>query len=240
MSQQRARATTRNGSPPACKQMFVAIGSILVCGFFLANAAIRITAKVSADADGKVLSLPADRPHVKTHYEILGIPNCSPDEDIRTARRHLARKWHPDLFVGETKQAATEKMAQINDAHDYLLDYTLRCHYDAKVGCKTQHLIDCLDERERQFQEKRTRILKERAERAGQESGGSLKEQHLDKKEQYKDEDKKEQDEKVQEEKVQEGELEDEKVQDEKQQDEDKREQHEDGGNRMKKGVKRM
>lgn len=53
-------------------------------------------------------------------YKILGVPRDASDDDIKSAYRALARKYHPDNFAGnETARAmAEEKMKEINEAYD--------------------------------------------------------------------------------------------------------------------------
>lgn len=54
-------------------------------------------------------------------YEILGIPPTAGDEEIKNAYRALARRYHPDQFVGksdEEAREAAEKMKEINEAYN--------------------------------------------------------------------------------------------------------------------------
>jgi molecular chaperone DnaJ len=56
-------------------------------------------------------------------YEVLGIkPGASKDE-IRAAYRELAKKYHPDRYQNNPLgDLAVEKMKEINEAYDYLLN----------------------------------------------------------------------------------------------------------------------
>lgn len=56
-------------------------------------------------------------------YKVLQVsPNAS-DEEVKTAYRELARKYHPDNFNGNPlSDLATEKMQEINDAYDRIME----------------------------------------------------------------------------------------------------------------------
>ena len=64
-----------------------------------------------------------------THYEELEVlPTASP-EVIRMAYRALAKKYHPDIYEGDTV-FAEEKMKKINEAYCVLSSPILRQEYD--------------------------------------------------------------------------------------------------------------
>ena len=51
-------------------------------------------------------------------YELLGIAPTATRDQVRSAYRDLARRWHPDRFMeGPERDWANEKMAQINAAY---------------------------------------------------------------------------------------------------------------------------
>jgi curved DNA-binding protein len=64
----------------------------------------------------------------RDYYETLGVPKTATDEEIRSAFRKLARKYHPD--VAKDKKAAEEKFKEINEAYEVLSDPEKRKKYD--------------------------------------------------------------------------------------------------------------
>lgn len=60
---------------------------------------------------------------VKNPYEVLGVANNATDEQIKTAYRELAKKYHPDKYANSPlKDVANEKMQEINEAYDTIVD----------------------------------------------------------------------------------------------------------------------
>lgn len=52
-------------------------------------------------------------------YEVLGISPGASDDEIKSAYRKLAKKYHPDLNGGSAE--AERKMKEVNDAYTYLI-----------------------------------------------------------------------------------------------------------------------
>lgn len=63
----------------------------------------------------------------KDYYQILGVDKNANADDIKSAYRRLAKKYHPDL--NKTEEAA-EKFKEINEAYEVLGDDTKRANYD--------------------------------------------------------------------------------------------------------------
>ncbi|WOF16202.1 molecular chaperone DnaJ [Methanoplanus sp. FWC-SCC4] len=64
----------------------------------------------------------------KDYYETLGIERNAGPEEVKTAFRRLARKYHPDLNPDD--KGAEEKFKQINEAYQVLSDPQKKAQYD--------------------------------------------------------------------------------------------------------------
>jgi|UniRef100_A0A7V3RE09 molecular chaperone DnaJ len=62
---------------------------------------------------------------MKDPYEVLGVRHGATKEEIRDAYRELIKKYHPDKFRDnpDMKNLAEEKVKEINEAYNYLLDH---------------------------------------------------------------------------------------------------------------------
>lgn len=60
---------------------------------------------------------------MKNPYEVLGVSETASDEEIKTAYRNLAKKYHPDNYNDSPlADLAEEKMKEINEAYDCICD----------------------------------------------------------------------------------------------------------------------
>src|SRR5215469_16169012 len=62
------------------------------------------------------------------YYETLGVPRQAAAEEIRKAYRKLARKYHPDLNLGD--KSAEDRFKNVQEAYDILSDPKKRQMYD--------------------------------------------------------------------------------------------------------------
>ncbi|MBQ8444643.1 MAG: molecular chaperone DnaJ [Clostridia bacterium] len=63
----------------------------------------------------------------KDYYSVLGVDKNASDDEIKSAYRRLAKKYHPDL--NKTEEAAN-KFKEINEAYEVLGDSKKRANYD--------------------------------------------------------------------------------------------------------------
>ena len=64
----------------------------------------------------------------KDYYKILNISENSTQDEIKSAYRRLARKWHPD--VAGNSNEAINKFKDINEAYETLSDSIRKSNYD--------------------------------------------------------------------------------------------------------------
>ena len=83
----------------------------------------------------------------KDYYAVLGVPTGTPEKDIKSAYRKLARKWHPDANPDNLK-AAEEKFKEITEAYEVLGDSEKRRKYDA-LGSNWQQASRQADQQRR-------------------------------------------------------------------------------------------
>lgn len=65
---------------------------------------------------------------VKDPYEVLGVPRGASADEIKSAYRRLARRYHPD--VNQEDPSAEEKFKEVGEAYSILSDPDRRARYD--------------------------------------------------------------------------------------------------------------
>src|SRR5438094_734654 len=71
---------------------------------------------------------PANAMAKRDFYDVLGISKTASADEIKSAYRKLARKYHPDMNRNDPK--ATEKFNEVQEAYDVLSDPPKRKNYD--------------------------------------------------------------------------------------------------------------
>ncbi len=74
---------------------------------------------------------------MKDPYKVLGIEPTATDDEIKSAYRELARKYHPDNYVNSPlSDLAEEKMKEINEAYDEVQKERLNGQKGGSYGYK--------------------------------------------------------------------------------------------------------
>ena len=69
----------------------------------------------------------------RDYYEVLGVDKKAPLDEIKSAYKKAALKWHPDRHVGDSdadKKVAEEKFKEASEAYSVLSDEQKRAKYD--------------------------------------------------------------------------------------------------------------
>jgi molecular chaperone DnaJ len=66
----------------------------------------------------------------RDYYEVLGVAKGASVDEIKSAYRNLALKYHPDRVSADKKSEAEEKFKEISEAYEVLIDSNKRATYD--------------------------------------------------------------------------------------------------------------
>jgi molecular chaperone DnaJ len=66
----------------------------------------------------------------RDYYDVLGIGRDVSEDEIKTAYRKLARKYHPDMNREQDKKHAEEKFKELSEAYEILIDPQKKRIYD--------------------------------------------------------------------------------------------------------------
>ena len=100
------------------------------------------------------------------YYEILEVSTNASKEVIKNAYRALIKKYHPDSYTGD-KEFAQEKVKEINEAYETLIDDDKRLLYDYDNGFKIdpnapkeeeQSTVTCETEEQKVKQEEKSNL----------------------------------------------------------------------------------
>ena len=75
---------------------------------------------------------------MKNYYEILEVNKKASKEVIEKAYKVLVKKYHPDLYTGQKKNYAEEKIKEINEAYSVLTDEFMKEQYDTELEKQEQ------------------------------------------------------------------------------------------------------
>lgn len=73
----------------------------------------------------------------KSYYKILGVEESASQDEIKSAYRKMAMKYHPDRNPGD--KVAEQKIKEVNEAYGVLSSPDKKREYDLKLKMGTQH-----------------------------------------------------------------------------------------------------
>ncbi len=95
----------------------------------------------------------------RNYYELLGVKKTASEKEIKTAFRKLARQLHPDVSDDPN---ADDKLAEINNAYETLMDKEKRAKYDATFFNPFTHFSQFTKNNNKNSQNSRWEDLKDK------------------------------------------------------------------------------
>src|SRR5579863_297447 len=87
----------------------------------------RCAARLESPAAGVCGRMRGDAMEYRDYYKILGLERAATAEQVKTAYRRLARKYHPDV---SKEKNAEERFKEVQEAYEVLKDAEKRAAYD--------------------------------------------------------------------------------------------------------------
>ena len=81
---------------------------------------------------------------MRTHYDVLGVDRHADADQIATAYRFLAGKFHPDVNPGR-EQEARRRFLDVQTAFDVLSDPLGRIRYDAEMDAASEPTVQFIE-----------------------------------------------------------------------------------------------
>lgn len=100
---------------------------------------------------------------ITDYYSTLGVQRHATQDDVRSAYRRLAMKWHPDRhLVAADKVTAEARFKLIQQAYDTLGDPLLRASYDASFNDPLASMFRGFQQRDsyRDFEQRRAEEMR--------------------------------------------------------------------------------
>jgi curved DNA-binding protein CbpA len=72
---------------------------------------------------------------MSTLYHVLGVDQGASHDQVKTAFRKQARRFHPDVNAG--KDSAAQRFKEVSQAYETLADPNARAEYDRALVCRT-------------------------------------------------------------------------------------------------------
>lgn len=82
---------------------------------------------------------------MKDYYELLEVNRNASDDTIKKVFRMLIKKNHPDLFEGNEKTNAEERVKELNEAYEILSDKDKRAKYNKELDQNNSNVDEAIE-----------------------------------------------------------------------------------------------